>query len=297
MSSVRTFGTRRATLGLPAVAATVSVVLYFPEAIRLFYWGFTSYEIALPLAGLLFVWIFVSLKRQEFAGLVNTRGWNPALAAVGTGMVAVPYLPLLLDPSLGYSYSYAYAGVAICSCWVGIMVILEPHTLRFLWPYLAAYTVTVGSATVLATVAGDPLSYIVADVGSVMTSVSGLQVHWSSVFFSFTAAGGHPVNLYISEGCSGTVSVSMVFLLIGLMYLDKKGSPRATLALTAGGTLLFVFLNALRVYTIALGGIYGGAGLLSFFHQWAGYAFYAVGYSVIILLYTRNRTDPAVPRL
>lgn len=287
VSDERPVGTRKAALALPAVAAVVSIALYSPQATELFSLGLSNYEWGLPLAGLLFVWVFVGLRRQELTALLNARRWNPVLVAVGAAMVVAPYPVLLvLRP---YPFALADAGVAIATCWVGVMVVLEPNALRFLLPYLGAYGAAVGTATVLDTIAGDPLAYAVADVGKAMTSLSGLQVHWSAVVFSFSAAGGTSMSLLITQECSGTVSVSLLLLLVGLMYLDMGGRPRTTLAYAAGGALLFVFLNALRVYTMTIGGIFVGPDLFWNLHQWVGYAYYAAGYSLIIVLYTRSR--------
>jgi exosortase/archaeosortase family protein len=287
-------GARKAVLALPAVAAAVSVALYAPQALQLFFLGFENYEAALPLAGLLFVWVFIGLRRKEFAQLLNTKGRSAVVVAAGATMAVAPLVPILLHYPL--AGSFAYAGVAIATCWVGVMVVLEPNTFRFLLPYLAAYLATVGTVTTLTNVAGDPLAYVVAYVGSAMTSVSGLPVHWSSVFFSFTGAGGNPVNLYVSQGCSGTVSVSIFLLLMGLMYLDVKERPWTIISLAFGGALLFVFLNALRVVTIAVGGIFWGVDLQSGLHQWVGYAYYAMGYSLVLFVYSRSRGGQ-LPRL
>lgn len=287
MSDERKAGTKRGLLALPVIAAIASVALYSSQATQLFYLGLTNYDAGLPLAGLAFIWVFIALRRHEFVSLLKVRKWSATSAAAGATLVVIPYLPVLLGYPL--AYTYAYSGVAIATCWVGVMVLLEPKTFRFVLPYLGAYGAAVGTATYLDSVAGDPLANVVAGISKAMTSLTGLQVQWSSVFFTFNAAGGKAVTFFISQECSGTVSVSLFLLLLGLMYLDSGGQPRTTIALAVGGTFLFIFLNALRVYTMIVGGIFVSLGLLDSLHQWVGYVYYAIGYSVIILLYTRQR--------
>ncbi len=79
-------------------------------------------------------------------------------------------------------------------------------------------------------------------------------------------------------------------------YIQSNGTGLRIVALAVGGILLFVLLNALRVVTMAAGGIYVGLSLFSSLHQWVGYAYYSVGYSLIILLHTRSRGG-AEPKL
>ena len=64
-----------------------------------------------------------------------------------------------------------------------------------------------------------------------------------------------------------------VFLLVlGLMHLDTKSAPKTSLLFAVGGSLLFVFLNALRVVGLVAGGVYVSTDFMWSLHGWLGYA-------------------------
>lgn len=240
---------------------------------------------AFPLAGMLFVLIFIALRRKELERLMRSGERKNWITATGVVMTFLPLLALRASGSL-LSGSYVFAAIALTTCWVGVMVALRPSVFRFFIPYLLFYVAAIGSVSLLTSTLGDPLAAVVASISEGVTTAAGLPVHWSSVYMTFVAAGGSQVSLYISQECSGIASVSIFLLLMGLMYLDLK--PRAgTAVLTAAlGFLLFVILNSLRVVTIIVGGIYGGTDLLWNLHGWVGYVYYIIGYAAILLFFT-----------
>ncbi|MDG6951777.1 MAG: exosortase/archaeosortase family protein, partial [Nitrososphaerota archaeon] len=187
---------------------------------------------------------------------------------------------------------YSYAAMALATGWVGVLLAVRPASLSFLWPYLLAFLLAVGTVGLLTTAFGDPLAVVVASISRVMTSALGLSVTWTSVYMSFTAAGGVPMSLYISQECSGMASMSIFLLLIVLMHLDVRPSLGVTAMFAVGGSVLFILLNSLRVVVLILGGIYYGEGVLWNLHGWLGYVLYVAGYMVILLLYI-GRMKPA----
>ena len=278
-----------------AVATVASLALYYRQALLLlrkvgevFGGVLDTGGPAVPLAGLLFVLMFMALRWGEFQRLLADRRRDTPLSALGVAMAVIPLPPLLLFGSalLG---SYVYAAVALATAWVGVAVALRPSVFRFLWPYLLAYVAAIGSVSVLTTVAGDPLAVVVASLSSAMTWLFQLPVQWSSVYIHFVAAGNSPVSLYISQECSGIASISIFLLLMGLMHLDVRPSSRVSLAFALGGAVLFVVLNSLRVVAVIWGGSAGGTDFMWSLHGWVGYAFYIAGYSLLVLLYMRAK--------
>ncbi|MDG6982724.1 MAG: exosortase/archaeosortase family protein [Nitrososphaerota archaeon] len=271
------------------IALAASLVIYNQQALLLFlkvgevFSGvFDTSVPAFPLAGMLFVLIFIAFRRAEFSRLLASRRRSNAIVATGIAMAALP-MPALLVFGAQLSGSYVYAAFALVTCWVGVMVALRPAVFRFLLLYLVLYLATVGSVGALTSAFGDPLALVVAWISSGITTVFGLPVEWSSVYITFVAAGGSIVNLYISQECSGIASVSIFLLLVGLMHMDLKPRRVTTVLMAAVGSVLFVFLNAFRIVVMIAGGIYGGVDLMWNLHGWVGYVFYVIGYAAILL--------------
>ncbi|MDE1854266.1 MAG: exosortase/archaeosortase family protein [Thaumarchaeota archaeon] len=287
---------------LPIFAATLaSLAIYGQQALLLllkigevFGGVFDTTVPAYPLAGMFFVLMFVSLRRREFGLLLSDRKRDLNATAAGVSIAMIPLLALLATRPL-LSDSYSFAGVALVCSWVGIAIALRPSLFPFLSPYLLVYLAAVGLVGLLTDALGDPLAIGVAWIGSAVTWLLGLPVHWSSVYISFVAAGGTPVNLYISQECSGIASISILLLVIAMIHLDIKQRPRTSLFFAIGGSALFLLLNSLRVVGLVAGGIIGGVDLLWSLHGWLGYAFYVLGYSAIILFYVRARKEGNSP--
>ena len=281
------------------VATVVSLAMYSQQALLLllkvsevFNGVFDTSVPAFPLAGMFFVVMFIALRKADFVESLRPRSWDAEIGALGVVMAVVPLVALFgAGGTLGGSYSYA--AMALATGWVGVLVAVRPASLSFLWPYLLAFLLAVGAVGLLTTAFGDPLAVVVASISRAMTSALGLSVTWTSVYMSFTAAGGVPMSLYISQGCSGMASMSIFLLLIALMHLDVRPSLGVTAMFAVGGSVLFILLNSLRVVVLILGGIYYGEGVLWSLHGWVGYVFYILGYAGILLVFTRSvRGDP-----
>ena len=283
----------------PLVAATVvSLALYSQQALLLllkvgevFNGVFDTSVPAFPLAGMFFVVMFIALRKADFVESLRPRRWDAEIGALGVVMAVVP-LVALLGAGGALDGSYSYAAMALATGWVGVLVAMRPKSLSFLWPYLLAFLLAVGAVGLLTTAFGDPLAVVVAWLSRAMTSALGLNVAWTSVYMSFTAAGGVPMSLYISQECSGMASMSIFLLLIALMHLDVRPSLGVTAMFAVGGSVLFILLNSLRVVVLIIGGIYYGEGVLWNLHGWLGYVLYVAGYMVILLLYI-GRMKPA----
>ena len=279
----------------PLLAATLaSLVIYYQQALLLllkvgevFSGVFDTSVPAFPLAGMAFVLMFLAFRWREFLGFLASRGSNAKLTTLGIALIVAPYPPLLVSGS-ALSGSYVYAAFALSSSWVGVLVAIRPAMFHFLWPYLLSYILSIGSVSVLTLGFGDPLAAVVAALSKAMTWVLGLPVQWTSVYFTFNAAGGSPMALYISQECSGIASMSIFLLLTALMFLDMRPGTSTTIMVALGGSALFVFLNSLRVLTLIIGGIYGGSSLLWSLHGWVGYVYYVVGYAGIMMLVVRK---------
>lgn len=277
------------------IATLVSVALYYNEASLLllkigevFGGIFDTSVPAFPLAGMLFVLLFMFLRKNEFERLLANKQRDGVVMAMGLVMAIAP-LPVSVFASSTLSGSYVFAAFALVLCWTGVTVLVRPALVRFLWPYLAVYILAVGSVSVLTSVFGDPLAVVVSWIGSKMTAAMGLPVSWSSVNIAFNSAGAIPVNLYVSQECSGIASVSIFLLLIALMHLDLRPRGRTTAIFAVGGAALFIFLNSLRVVALIAAGIFGGVGLLWNLHGWLGYVLYIAGYTLLVLLYFRAK--------
>jgi len=262
---------------------TVSILLKVGEV---FSGVFDTSVPAYPLAGMLFALMFISLRRREFSALLADTNRDWGIMAVGVSIATIPFFAVLAIGSL-FNDSYPFAGIALVCSWVGLVVALRPSLFRFLSPYLLVYLVAVGFVGLLTEALGDPLAIAVAAISNAITSLLRLPVQWSSVYISFMAAGNAPVSLYVSQECSGIASMSIFLMVIALIHLDMKPSLRASLLFAAGGSILFILLNSLRVVGLIVGGITGGVDLMWNLHGWLGYALYILGYSVIILFYTR----------
>ncbi|MDG6990949.1 MAG: exosortase/archaeosortase family protein [Nitrososphaerota archaeon] len=242
---------------------------------------------AFPLAGMLFVLIFIGMRRAEFEGLLAERRRD---APVSVASLAMALIPLGATFVFGKQVdSYAFAGLALATCWAGLVVAIRPATLRFLVPYLGLYLLAVSSVGILTGAFGDPLAVVVASISQGITSFFHVPVQWSSLNISFFAPGGGAVFLYISQECSGIASISIFILLMGLMHLDVKPKIRVTAAFAVGGFFLFIFLNSLRVVALIVAGVYSGVDLMWNLHGWLGYVLYIFGYSLIVILYFRSK--------
>ena len=242
---------------------------------------------AFPLAGMLFVLIFIGIRRNEFGTLLEDKKGDALVSVSSLAMALTPLIAIfILGPQTD---NYAFAGLALATGWVGFVVAIRPSTLRFLLPYLALYLAAISSVGFLTGAFGDPLAIVVAWISQSLTSLFHVPVQWSSLDISFLAHGGGTVYLYISQECSGVASISIFMLLIGLMHLDLRPRAAVTVAFAAGGFLLFILLNALRVVALLVAGVYWGSDLMWNLHGWLGYVLYIFGYSLLLMLYFRAK--------
>ncbi len=182
----------RQTLALitPLAAATViTAILYSGQVLLLalklgevFGGVFDTSVPAFPLAGMLFVLIFIGIRKAEFVALLDDRKRDTVVSGASAVMAVIP---------LGASFvfgqqvaSYAFAGLALATCWVGLVIAIRPTTLRFLTPYLALYLVAVSSVGILTVAFGDPLAMVVASISQGITSLFHIPVQWSSLNMS-----------------------------------------------------------------------------------------------------------------
>jgi exosortase/archaeosortase family protein len=242
---------------------------------------------AYPLAGMLFLCFFLLLRADELFKSIERADVELFLRTCGLVIALLPMF-MLFASGLNLEYSYSFAGVALVMSWFGVVIALRPSLFRFFTPYLIAYVIAVGAVDMITVYLGDPLAIVVAYISRVITHIFNIPVVWSFTSFSFRAAGGVPVNLYISQECSGIASISIFILLIGLMHTDTKSAKKHTLIYAAVGAILFLFLNSARVVIVALGGIEGGLAMMWSLHGWVGYALYTAGYATIASLYIRG---------
>ncbi len=278
------------------VATVVSLALYYPQAaLLLFKLGqvfngvFDTSVPAFPLAGMFFVMMFISLRRNELLTLLTDRKWSPVAAATGIAFAVLPLVAILATGS-ELSGSYSFAGVALAMCWFGVLLAMRPSVFGFLWPYLLAFLLAVGSVGILTTDFGDPLAVVVAAISKAITTALRLPVTWTSVYMSFSAAGGYPITLYISQECSGMASMAIFLLLIAMMHLDIRPSILVSVLFSVGGSLMFILLNSIRVVILIIGGIYYGENVLWNLHGWVGYVLYIAGYSLLVVGYISARS-------
>ncbi|MDG6980673.1 MAG: exosortase/archaeosortase family protein [Nitrososphaerota archaeon] len=283
-----------------AIATAVTLALYYQQALLLllkvgqvFSGVFDTSVPAFPLAGMLFVLMFIGLKKHEFWERLAAREADSFISIAAAAMAVTPLVAaILIGPATD---SYAFAGIALVTCWVGIVIAIRPSLFSFLFPYLGLYLAAVGTVGVLTTSFGDPLAIVVAAVSEGITTMFHIPVQWSSVNISFVSAGGSPVNLFISQECSGIASMSIFLLLMGLMHLDMKPELWVSAAFAVGGSALFLVLNSLRVVILIVAGIDYGQALLWNLHGWVGYAFYIVGYLALVVAYFRVKSDCGMP--
>jgi exosortase/archaeosortase family protein len=282
------------------VATMVTLALYYQEAalllskvVEVFNGVFDTSVPAYPLAGMLFVLIFLIIRRRELFLLLSDNEGDLVARAAGLAIALIP-LATLLGTGTALTGSYSFAGLALVCSWAGFAVAARPSLFGLLWPYLIMYLVAIGLVGVLTDAFGDPLALAVASISRAFTWAFGLPVQWSSVYISFIAAGGQSERLVITQECSGVASMSVFVLLTGLMHLDVRPKLWESAAFALGGSLLFLLLNSLRVVVLIVAGLDSGLGMLSNLHGWVGYLFYVVGYSLVIALYFRRvrpRTD------
>ncbi len=250
---------------------------------------------AYPLAGMFFVLVFVSFRRKELERLLadQSRDWATTLAGV-----VIAFAPFAIQLTLGTQVdaSYSYAGLAVVCSFFGILTAIRPSLFRFLAPYFMLYALAVGFVGALTASFGDPLAVVVAVISSGFTRALGEPVQWSSVYITFTGAGGQAVNLEISQECSGIASMSIFLLILGMMHLDMNSSVTKSAFFAFGGSALFVLLNSLRVVGLVTAGIYSGTNLMWNLHGWLGYVLYIVGYTLLLFLYLGAKKVPGRSR-
>jgi exosortase/archaeosortase family protein len=276
-----------------AAAAILSEALYPQEvAILLSSVGEISVENLgnfYALAALLFVSVFFLLRWRDLRGLLLEEGDFRTKPRVRLAGLALSVLPLLLVPLLGvYEDAGSLAVFPIFLVFWGVLLLINPSTLRMSIPYSAALLAATLLPSPLTALVGEPLVGVASFLSRLLLSATAIPYSYTSLpipELQFSSQGGSSLVLFITPFCSSLSSISVFLLLVTLMHIDLRKDRAATIKMALVGTVALVLLNGLRIAAIAWAGFIGGAELLASVHGWIGYTIFVAFYAAAAFAY------------
>ena len=199
-------------------------------------------------------------------------------------------LALALSPLAFAQYSAGspeLSAVSLVLVFYGASLLLNPTTLRIMFPYAGLCAAGMVAPTVIQYYVGEPMAGLATFLSARLVSLSGIPVVWHGTQFELVSRAGGLVTATVSPGCSSVFSVTTFLLLLGLMYFDMKKGVSATLKLAIIGVATLVLLNSARIGILIWAGYTGGAAALWGLHSWIGYAMLLGFYLVVLLVYSR----------
>lgn len=278
-------------VGWIALATALSVALYFP-LLRAFLQllngnldqTFGNAFPAIPVAALLAVLFF--LRWNDLHGvLLSERGWTsePRVRLLGLVLIVLPL------PFIGFSVgSLPGSAVSLILVFYGASLLLNPGTLRILFPYAALYASGVSVPFILEYYVGEPFAGLATYISAAMVRLTGIPVTWQGDQFQFVSRVGGQITATVTPGCSSILSITTFLGLLGLMYFDMRKPISATVKLAVVGVVSLVLLNSVRILLLIWTGYSGGAAALWSLHNWVGYALFVGFYVAFLFAYTRT---------
>ena len=197
-------------------------------------------------------------------------------------------LGLVLSPLALVQYSAGspvLSAVSLVLVFYGTSLLLNPTTLRILFPYAGLCAAGLTAPTVIQYFLGEPLAGLATYLSARLVSLGGIPVVWHGTQFELVSRVGGLVTGTVTPGCSSVFSVTTFLGLLGLMHYDLKKEASATLKVAVVGVVSLVLLNSLRIGVLIWAGYSDGAAALWGMHYWFGYALFLGFYLVVLLFY------------
>jgi exosortase/archaeosortase family protein len=275
-----------------SIATAVSVTLYFPQLSTFFAAlngrldeTFGTAFPAIPMVALLSL-LFLLRWGDLRSVLGSERGLRsgPKTRALGLGITLIPLI--FTTYSVG---SLELSAVSLILVFYGTSLIVNPMTMRIMFPYAVLYATGVTAPAVLQSLFGEPFTTLASYLSAGMASLSGVPVTWQGDQFSIIPRIGTAITGTVTPGCSSILSVTTFLGLLGLMQFDMKREPSFTLKLAVVGSLSLVLLNSVRIMILIWAGYEGGPAALWALHNWIGYGVFLAFYLVVLYVYSRAR--------
>ena len=199
-------------------------------------------------------------------------------------------LALALSPLAFVQYSAGspeLSAVSLVLVFYGTSLLLNPTTLRMLFPYAGLFAAGVTVPTAIQYFLGEPLAGFATYLSAGMVSLGGIPVVWHGTQFELLSRAGGLVTGTVTPGCSSVLSVTTFLGLLALMHFDLKKEVSATLKLAVVGVVSLVLLNSVRIGVLIWAGYSDGAAALWALHYWVGYALFLGFYLVALLAYSK----------
>ena len=200
-------------------------------------------------------------------------------------------LGLALSPLAFVQYSAGspeLSAVSLVLVFYGTSLLLNPTTLRMLFPYAGLCAAGLTAPTAIQYFLGEPLAGLATYLSAGLVSFGGIPVVWHGTQFELVSRAGGLVTGTVTPGCSSVFSVTTFLGLLGLMHFDLKKEASATLKLAVVGIVALVLLNSARIGILIWAGYADGAAALWGLHYWVGYALFLGFYLVVLLVYSRT---------
>ncbi len=273
------------------VASAVSSVLYYHIVAAFFTLlngnldqTFGNSFPAIPVAALLAVLFFLRWDDLHDV-LLNERGLTsePRVRILGLVLLLLPL------PFMGYAIgSLPGTAVSLILVFYGSSLLLNPGTMRILFPYAVLYLSGVSVPFILEYYVGEPFAGLATSISAGMVRLTGIPVTWQGDQFQLVSRLGGEITATVTPGCSSILSITTFLGLLGLMYFDMRKPVSATVKLAVLGVISLVLLNSVRILLLIWAGYSGGAAALWSLHNWVGYALFVGFYVVFLVAYTRT---------
>ena len=199
-------------------------------------------------------------------------------------------LGLALSPLTFAQYSAGsqeLSAVSLVFVFYGTSLLLNPTTLRVMFPYAGLCAAGVTAPAAIQYYIGGPLAGLATFLSAGLVSMGGIPVTWHGTQFEFVSRVGGLVTGTVTPGCSSVISVTTFLGLLALMHFDMKKEASATLKTAIVGVVALVLLNSARIGILIWAGYVDGAAALWGLHYWVGYALFLGFYLVVLVVYSR----------
>lgn len=209
-------------------------------------------------------------------------------------------LGIALSPLAFVQYSAGsqeLSAVSLILVFYGTSLLLNPTTLRAMFPYAGLCAAGLGAPAAIEYFFGEPLAGFATYLSAGMVRLSGIPVTWNGTQFEFVSRVGGSISGTVTPGCSSVLSVTTFLGLLGLMYFDQRREVGFTLKVALVGTVALVLLNSVRIGLLIWAGYSEGSAAIWGLHYWIGYAIFLGFYAAVLAVYFRvGGPESAGPR-
>ena len=236
-----------------------------------------------PIAGIFFISVFILFRYGEIRESLEKEvklKLEPKIRLAGLLLTLTPAATVYTNLHIDMDVS----ATILALVWFGVFTSINPYTSRILMPYTGLYVATTLLPRIIYPLAGEAL----ADLASILVGHAAKMLGIPAPrgrSLEFTSLNGETLGFTISSACSSISSITVFLLLCGLMHLDLKKPPSATILLAVTGTAALTLLNALRIVILVWVGYAGGDWSMWGVHRWLGYVLFIGFYTLAAKIY------------